>query len=400
MSPPVPTTAHSPQRQPARNIFAKPLLLQNVMTAATNTATNTATTAQQHVQKITQAFGTMMTTAAATTTTTLSGKMNQKLPYYEKSSAIKTFLMKALATNFVFEHCTEQEIQQLCDSMEPYPVPIGTTIIQQGEPIGDYFYIIYEGTVTFIVDQVTVGTASSGQQFGELSLLYSAPRAATVIATSAASSSATDSNNQETTPMIQLYRLDQITFRTILQQQTLNVSDEYMNLLRKVKFLADLDDYDLYKLSSVLQKHTYTKDTVIVQKGDTVANVCYILLEGTVTCSEISVNDGSCTYSDMVLSQPGDYFGERAILTGEPRAATVTATTDHVTCYTIDKLTFDTVLGNYQSIIIKANEERLLVRVCVYLVYLVGCNCLLLLIVVILLVAMYNSFVEPNPYPY
>lgn len=163
--------------------------------------------------------------------------------------------------------------------------------------------------------------------------------------------------------MIQLYRLDQITFRTILQQQTLNVSDEYMNLLRQVKFLADLDDYHLFKLSSVLQKHTYTKDTVIVQKGDTDANVCYILLEGTVTCSEISLHDGSCTYTDIVLSQPGDYFGERAIMTGEPRAATVTATSDHnVTCYTIDKITFDTVLGNYQSIIIKANEERMLVR--------------------------------------
>jgi CRP-like cAMP-binding protein len=276
--------------------------------------------------------------------------------------------MSALQTNFIFDACTSAELQQLCDSMEPYSVPLNTVIIQQGEPVGDYMYIIYRGTVTFYVDDVQVGTASAGQTFGELSLLYSAPRAATVIATTTTSSTSvsddttTEEKDPESNNMIQLYRLDQITFRTILQQQTLNVSEEYMTFLRQVKFLADLDDYHLYKLSSVLQKQTYTQGTVIVQKGDTNANVCYLLLDGVVTCSEISTHDGSCTYTDMVLSQPGDYFGERAIMTGEPRAATVTATSSHVTCYTIDKMTFDTVLGNYQSIINKANEERILVR--------------------------------------
>ena len=182
-----PQAPQSQQRQPARNIFAKPLI-QTVVTAATNTAH----TAHQHVQHVTQAVGTMIMTTTNTTTT--HQQQQQQLPYYEKTSDVLTFLQETLATNFVFEQCTTSELQQLSYSMEPYPVSRGTTIIQQGEPIGDYLYIIYQGTVTFVVDNVVVGTATAGQQFGELSLLYSAPRAATVIATSSSSSSSSSSS--------------------------------------------------------------------------------------------------------------------------------------------------------------------------------------------------------------
>ena len=344
-----------PQRTPARNIFAKPI-------------NQVVTTAHQQVQQLTDQVGNLVVSPIQNMFS--NNKLHSKLPFYEKSPTVLTFLRNVLSSHFVFESCTTLELQQLCDAMEPLTVDNGTTIITQGDPTGDYCYIIHTGSVDFWVDGKSVGTAATGQLFGELSLLYSAPRAATVVAN-------TNNNNKSS---MQLYRLDQITFRTILQQQTLTLSDEYMTLLKKVKFLRDLDDYHLYKLSSVLEQHTYTKDTVIVKKGDTDATVCYILLEGTVTCSEISVHDGSCTYADIVLNQPGDYFGERAIMTGEPRAATVTATSSTVTCYTIDKTTFETVLGDYESIIVKANEERLLVRSCVCAcvrvveIYVVGCN--------------------------
>jgi cAMP-dependent protein kinase regulator len=372
-----------PQRIVARNIFAKPIV-QTVLTAATTAANHVTDHTHTVMTNVTNAISNLTTTAAATTTTTTSPNTSTTLPYYEKTPEITNFLLQALPRNFVFENCSTEELQQVCNSMEPYS-PQGSdasgevhtddddskqqqeqqpiVIIEQGTMQADYCYIIYQGSVTYHVNQVQVGTGTVGDCFGELSLLYSAPRAATVMTQPTSSSSSSSSSSS-----VILYRLDQITFRTILQQQTQRRSSEQISILKRVAFLSELDDYSLHKVSAVLQTQTFTKDTVIVQKGDVAnADVCYILVEGTVRCSDISI-EGS-NYEDITLNQCGDYFGERAILTGEPRAATVTAMSDTVLCYTMDRLTFQTVLGNYHSVIAKANDERILVRVSISLIF-------------------------------
>ena len=50
---------------------------------------------------------------------------------------------------------------------------------------GDYFYVIDSGKFDIFVakggaEPIKVGTVSRGQSFGELALMYNAPRAATV----------------------------------------------------------------------------------------------------------------------------------------------------------------------------------------------------------------------------
>ena len=88
--------------------------------------------------------------------------------------------------------------------MEKEVVSKGKKIIQQGD-VGDFFYVIEEGTVNFFVDGDVdpVGSCSNGESFGELALLYDAPRAATCIAT---------------TKTI-LWKVDQQTFRILLARQ-------------------------------------------------------------------------------------------------------------------------------------------------------------------------------------
>jgi CRP-like cAMP-binding protein len=74
--------------------------------------------------------------------------------------------------------------------------------------------------------------------------------------------------------------------------------------------------------------------------------------------SDISV--GNSNFDDVIL-RTGDYFGERALATDEPRAATVTALTEGV-AFSIDRMTFEKVLGKFSRLIIKAQDRRLLVR--------------------------------------
>merc|ERR1712216_1107920 len=82
----------------------------------------------------------------------------------------------------------------------------------------------------------------------------------------------------------------------------------------KVPFLTDLNVTDLNKIVDALTE-------VLFKRGD-VGDVFYIVKEGKVKVHDIEV--GGVKYDDSDYG-PGDYFGERAIVTSEPRAATITA---------------------------------------------------------------------------
>ena len=98
--------------------------------------------------------------------------------------------------------------------------------------------------------------------------------------------------------------------------------------------------------------HDLTGDEVI-RKG-TEGNVFYIIKEGTMRVTD--VGDGK-SYPDHDLG-PGDYFGERALLTGEPRAANIRATSS-VVLMALDRLSFDTLLGPLKDVL----NQNMIIRV-------------------------------------
>ena len=65
------------------------------------------------------------------------------------------------------------------------------------------------------------------------------------------------------------------------------------------------------------------------------------------------IKEGVCTVDDVGEKfkahklSAGDYFGERALMTSEPRAATITADTK-VTVMALDKTDFQNLLGPLQ----------------------------------------------------
>ena len=110
-------------------------------------------------------------------------KMDEEFvaPVYAKSDAAIQFIDNSLADNFIFASLTPEERRQLIDAMIMDTVAAGTVIIQQGD-IGDFFYVVEEGHVSFSVDGNHVGACTRGASFGELALLYNCPRAATCLA--------------------------------------------------------------------------------------------------------------------------------------------------------------------------------------------------------------------------
>lgn len=259
-------------------------------------------------------------------------------PHYPKSEESINFIDSSLADNFIFASLTPQERRSLIDAMMNENVAAGTIIIQQGD-IGDYFYVVAEGHVSFTVDGNHVGACSRGASFGELALLYNCPRAATCIAQ-------TECN---------MWKVDQKTFRFMLANNTANQQNDIHAILRKVPFLTELDNRVLVKISDALTTVTFPEGERIINKGD-VGEVFYILREGNVKVHDIGFGDSR--YVDQVLG-PGDWFGERALLTGEPRAANCSAMT-YCSTLCLSRDTFEKTLGPLQELIDHAMKKRVL----------------------------------------
>ena len=247
----------------------------------------------------------------------------------------------ALADNFVFDDLIDRpkDLKTFIHAFESVTYEAGDTIIQQGDK-GDYFYVVESGAVDFLVNGSKVGSASGkSKSFGELALLYTAPRAATVVAATEGS--------------LKLFRVDRKSFRYILQKQMQDSEAQKRELLSGVPFAKHLSAQNISRLVNVMTPRFFKSHEILIQKGEQ-GDAFYILAEGTMQVTDISV--GNVQYEDVTLS-PGEYFGERALITSEPRAAYVSGVTDGYV-FTIDRSTFQRVLGTYGRVIVQSQDRH------------------------------------------
>jgi hypothetical protein len=79
----------------------------------------------------------------------------------------------------IFRALAPPTLEELASRLVPIEIEAGREIFRQGEP-GDRFYVIAEGEVEVLVDDVRVRTEGPGEFFGEIALLEATPRTATV----------------------------------------------------------------------------------------------------------------------------------------------------------------------------------------------------------------------------
>ena len=246
--------------------------------------------------------------------------------------------------SFLFGNLEQKDLEVVINAMEEKVFKKGENIITQGEK-GDCLYFVEEGKLNcykkFQGEETPklVKEYQSGDAFGELALLYNAPRAATITVES---------------DKVITWVLDRETFNHIVKGAAQKKREKYENFLKNVEILGTIEPYELMQISDALKTASFKKGDYIIKEGE-MGDVFYILEEGECEATK-TLEPGK---PDTVIKEykVGDYFGERALIKGEPRAANIIAKSETVKVISLDRISFKRLLGPIEEIL-KRNIDK------------------------------------------
>lgn len=209
------------------------------------------------------------------------------------------------------------------------------------------FYIIRSGSADVLRrdrigrDQI-VARLSVGSYFGELGLLTDQARNASI--------------SVHGSIPLKTYEFDAVTFHRRIAEHVLVfralrergertsmqlVEDDGMEprglRLSQLDFLSKLPMADLDEALQHAERRVHPDRSEIIHQGDH-GDRFYVLLEGSVSV----IRDGRT----VALLEPGDFFGETALLLDTPRSATIAARRPAVT-WSIPRTAFQRLVGGY-----------------------------------------------------
>jgi len=260
-------------------------------------------------------------------TTTLETTEVKNIPKTEEEAER---IQEILKKNVLFQHLDEQQLLTVQNAMFLVEKEKNDVIIQQGD-FGDNFYILEKGNVNVFIQSKDVeseennegqtekgenneGTKETehkedtlkqkqklvkkyedGDSFGELAIMYNAPRAATCIADGS----------------VRLWALDRSSFKVILLQTTIEKRNKHKGFLQQVSLLSEMTEYELLTLADALQEDFFEDDTTIFKEGDK-GDKFYIVKSGKALC--FKTNNSTGEEVQVAELSNGSYFGEVRIL--------------------------------------------------------------------------------------
>ena len=254
----------------------------------------------------------------------------------EKSVDSIKLIHSTISGNILFLNLEPDLLSQIISQMYKKEITAGTNAIVQGDH-GDDLYVVESGRFEIFVNKKKVAEREKGSLFGELALMYNSPRAATVTATSSSV----------------VWVLDRFTFRRIVTNNNEKKFELYLKFLKKVELLTPLAEYERRKVAEALDEVMYSPGSTIFKQGDD-GDAMYIVYGGEVKiCKK---EEGEDEMKEVMRCVSGEYFGERALLLANKRAASAIAVTN-VQLLRLDKFAFTSLLGPLEDIMKKKVES-------------------------------------------
>jgi len=265
--------------------------------------------------------------AVSSETTQEQGASTYNLPAgvsTKKTAAEALLIYEAVKHNILFKGLDKPLAEKAIAEMYCETIKTGESPIKQGDK-GELFYCVESGQFDIFVGGNKVADRGPSTTFGELALMYNAPRAATVTAMEDC----------------RVWVIHRQAFRKVVKDTSSATLNEYASFLKSVDLLAPLANYERAQIAQLLEVKVFPAGEVIFEQG-VPGNAMYIVESGEVVIHKDNV--------EIMNSKRGDFFGERALLKDEPRAAKVTAVKE-CKLLMLDKMAFDILLGPLENIL-------------------------------------------------
>jgi serine/threonine protein phosphatase PrpC/CRP-like cAMP-binding protein len=208
--------------------------------------------------------------------------------YTEKTASEKARIADAIKTSVMFRNITDEQRELIFGVMEHIAVKAGEWVIKQGS-VGDRFYIIDDGNFEVrIIGEGETDEGTGGKLvhvyegsvskhlhpcFGELALMYSAPRSASIIART---------NGQ-------LWGLHRSAFRQVLAQAQ-GTRKDLGKTLRAMKMFRGMKEEEIRKLAAAYDEVAFGRGESIVEQGNQ-GDAMFVITSG--SCG--TWQDSSCS---------------------------------------------------------------------------------------------------------
>jgi cGMP-dependent protein kinase len=289
-----------------------------------------------------------------------------------KDEATVRLIARAVRDNPLFEGLPDETRAVLVSSMTRVEVLAGEAIITQGDERATQFFVLESGSAVVRVKPdhgqtgtratrgsselevnnasisstdahredddeddgddagFVVATLRSGDAFGELALLYSCARAATVVASFDC----------------RLWALDRDAYVSTKRAHERSARQKKRRLVDAVAALRVLDDASRAAVADALRPVSYDRDARVITKGEP-GDRFFVVASGGLDVTDPDLR-GDQKNVPLASLRQGDAFGERALMSADDvRQATVTVTSDHCELYYLERKEFDALLGSY-----------------------------------------------------
>jgi len=248
--------------------------------------------------------------------------------YTEKTEQEKKRISDAIKASVMFRNITDEQREMVFGVMESVDVTEDTWVIKQGT-VGDRFYIIDEGK--FEVRIVPDGEEDDGDGghvvhvyegsvarhahpcFGELALMYSAPRSASIIAQS-------DGH---------LWALHRLAFRQVLAQSQ-DTRQELKKSLVKIPAFRKLDSHGINQIAAAMDETSFGRGENIIEQGKA-CSTFYVVAAG--QCELVKRVNGKVQHSTC---KAGDHFGDEALKGPGTRYSSTCVALQTTACWRIE----------------------------------------------------------------
>lgn len=244
--------------------------------------------------------------------------------------------------SFLFSQLDKTEKQVLVETTQLQTFPKGKMLIKQGD-VGQEVFIVASGFLKcFKADDSTkkemfLINYIKGDVFGELSLLYNCPRAASIIAETDCS----------------VYSIERETFNQIVRSSIFKRHGLYEELIKQVDFLKGLTNHQRNKLCECFKMEEFVWKDFVIKEGEE-AHKIYFILEG--TAEALKKNENGVVQKVFKFVQ-NDYFGELALINDDKRQASIRITSKTAKLASLDKETFTRLLGDVVGILTKKSQK-------------------------------------------